>query len=137
MTTNVFERASRQKYRFASAKGDLTTEQLWDLPLTSSTQANLNSIGMEIQDDIARLSKGSLVETASSKVLTVLEDKLEIIKHIIATKQEDRRKAESRAARAAERQKLLEVLNDKNEDELKSLSREEILKKLEAIDAED
>ena len=33
---DIFEKAAREKLRFDSPIGDLTTEQLWDLPLTSA-----------------------------------------------------------------------------------------------------
>ena len=36
MTMNIFEYATRAKLRFASSRGDLTVEQLWDVPLRST-----------------------------------------------------------------------------------------------------
>ena len=41
----MFEKATRRKLRFTSAAGLLSTEDLWDLPLTSATgKANLDDI---------------------------------------------------------------------------------------------
>ena len=43
---DIFEQASRLKLRFPSPLGTLSTEDLWHLPLTSTTgKANLNDIG--------------------------------------------------------------------------------------------
>ena len=46
----MFERATREKFRFNSPQGALSAEDLWDLPLTSdrANRANLNDIAKEL-----------------------------------------------------------------------------------------
>ena len=65
-----------------------------------------------------------------------LTDKLDIVKHIIDVKQSEAAAAEKRVARQQERQKLVELLERKNNEELEGLSKEEIEKKLAALDGE-
>ena len=45
---NIFEQASRAKLRFDSVKGQLVTEQLWDLPLQSKTNFDLDTVAKGI-----------------------------------------------------------------------------------------
>ena len=44
---NLFEIASRKKLRIPTTKGDLTVEQLWDLPL-KSTGLSLDKIAIDL-----------------------------------------------------------------------------------------
>ena len=55
---NIFEMATRKKIRFNSPQGDLSTEDLWDLPLSSKVngKANLD----DIAKDLHRLLFGEL-----------------------------------------------------------------------------
>lgn len=41
MPMNMFEFATRSKLRFTSARGELTAEQLWDVPLRSRDDFSL------------------------------------------------------------------------------------------------
>ena len=136
---NIFETATRKKLRFASGKGDLTVEQLWDLPLiitspTRDVKADLDSVGQIILSDLKRLGESSLVKTSPDPRVADLEVKLEIVKHIIAAKQAEDADQVRRAAQRNERRRLVEALADKENDEIKNLSKEEILKRLEAFD---
>ena len=59
-----------------------------------------------------------------------LELKLEILKHIIAVKLKDAEDRRNAAERATERQKLLDILAEKQDGALKELSVEDIQKRL-------
>lgn len=136
---NIFERAARGKIRFASSVGLLTTEQLFDLPLSAGTsriaQTSLDSIGREIVRALKSIDTESLVETKPNPEKADLELKLEIVKHVIAAKQADAAAAEKRAANAEERRILLEAYADKKTDSIKALPMEEIEKRLAALNA--
>jgi hypothetical protein len=45
---NIFEQATRRAIRFESAKGDLSVEQLWDLPLQSRNQFDLDTVAKTV-----------------------------------------------------------------------------------------
>lgn len=133
---NIFERASRNKLRFDSRVGPLTVEQLWDLPLVSGKGTlSLNEVGMLVQRAIKSVETESLVETRPNVEAIQLELRLDIIKHVIASKQADAEATAKRAANIEKRSKLLNALADAENRELAGKSREELLKELEAIDA--
>lgn len=49
----IFERAARLKLRFETKKGQLSAEDLWDLPLSSTTErTNLNSIAISLHQKL-------------------------------------------------------------------------------------
>jgi hypothetical protein len=102
---NLFEIAARRKFRFTSSAGALTTEQLFDLPLTSTTgKANLNAIAISLADAIDQAGARSFVSSASANPGRVeLEQKLEVVKLVIATIEGEN------AARADERAKREEL----------------------------
>lgn len=132
--TNLFLQATRRKFRFPSNKGDLSVEQLWDLPLTSRNGFDLDTVAKTVNTHLKAASEESFVVTSSNPAKTTLQDQLEVIKAIIAVKLDEAAKAKMRSDRAAERQRLLEILDQKEDDELKGLSREEIKKRLAELD---
>ena len=128
--SNIFEQATRQALRFPSVRGELNTEQLWDLSLTKRDGFDLDTIAKTVNAQLKTLSEESFVTKSPNPAKDSLELKLEILKHIIAVKlkeAEDRRNA---AERAAERQKLLDILAEKQAGALKELSVEDIQKRL-------
>ena len=131
---SLFETATRKAFRFPSNKGDLTTEQVWTLPLTSKTGFDLDTIAKSINAELKSLEEESFVKAASPK-RGDLAIKLDILKHIIKVKQDEVSAAEKRAVNAQERARLTELLAKKNDQELEGLSKEELQAKLDALDA--
>lgn len=80
--TNLFEVASRNKFRFPSDRGDLTTEQLWDISLKT-----LNEVAVNIYNELEKSGKINFITetTSANKELT---QKLDLIKQIIAIRKE-------------------------------------------------
>jgi cytochrome P450 len=134
MDKNLFEIAFRRKYRFPSVVGELTTEQLWDLPLTSTRGACLDNVAKTVSGNLKMVSDESFVVTTPNPRKGELENMLEIIKHVIAVKIEDRRRADAAADRADKRRKLIEALANKQDDAIKNLSEDEIKAKLAELD---
>lgn len=132
--TDLFLQATRKKFRFPSSKGELSAEQLWDLPLTSRNGFDLDTVAKTVNTHLKAASEESFVVTSSNPAKTTLQEQLEVIKAIIAVKLDEAAKAKMRSDRAAERQRLLEILDQKEDDELKGLSREEIKKRLAELD---
>lgn len=132
---NIFERATRQAYRFQSANGLLTTEDLWSLPLQSkSGRANLDDVARTVSNELNEKQSESFVPTASSTPLVnELTNKLEIVKHIIQRKV-DENAAKLERAKLQERKKLLLEARAKQEvDSVLGMSVEEIDKELASI----
>lgn len=127
----LFIKATRKKLRFESTKGNLSIEQLWDLPLTSKDKFSLDAIAVKTYKELEELNQGSFVTPVSSNpAKTELSMKLEILKTIIEIKLDDRRRAEDTASRSSERSKLLDAMAEAEKRDLASLSKEEILKRL-------
>ena len=132
---NMFERASREKLRFPSVKGELTIEQLWDLPLQSSRSntVDLDSVARTVNTDLKAVTEESFVETRSNPQKAVLTLKLDILKHIIATKQAENAQKVALAANASEIARLKAVLAEKNDEALKGMSQEDIEAKIKSL----
>jgi hypothetical protein len=132
---NIFERAARGKYRFPTHRGEVTTEDLFDLPLDSRGGFNLNEVAIAIDNELETSARKNFIAPAGTDTRrTELEAKLEIVKHVIAAKLAGIQAAETRAARQAERTKLLDALAKKDDEALSQASRDEILAKLAELD---
>ncbi|PZR92020.1 MAG: hypothetical protein DI537_14435 [Stutzerimonas stutzeri] len=127
---SIFEQASRKKFRFPSSKGELTTEQLWDLPLISKNPFNLDGVAQTIAFDLDAVTTRSFVQTKPDPRKADLTAKLEVVKHIIGVKLKEQEEAANKAATAEKRRKLVEALAAKDEEAITKLSREDILKQL-------
>lgn len=130
MEQNIFEKATRCKLRIESPKGQLTVEQLWDLPLTSAKGASLDGVGQIVQRELRELREDSLVETKPSPRKAVLSLSLELIKHVIAVRQAENAAARDAALVADERKKLLGALEAKQGEKLSGMSEEDIQARL-------
>lgn len=131
---NIFEHASRTKLRFSSIVGELTTEQLWDLQLTSKGgRANLDAIARAVHAELKGLEEVSFVECKPDPRKDELELELEILKHIIAVKLAERDEADKAATKAQRRAKLLDALASKENDELVGMSKDDILAELNSL----
>lgn len=121
---NIFERASRAKTRFHSTKGMLSTEDLWSLDLKA-----LDSIAKTVNKQLKEESEESFI-SPKAKETTELELQLEILKHVIASKQAAQEAAKKGAETKAQIERLETILLTKKEQELGNLSTAEIEQKL-------
>lgn len=136
---NIFEVATRKKLRFSSVKGELTVEQLWDLPLlilssTRDVKADLDTIARGINTELKGVSEESFVAVKPDPRKADLETKLEVVKHIIGVKLTEKAAAEKKAENAEKRRKLLDALASKEDQALATLSKDDILKQLAELD---
>ena len=128
-----FELATRNKYRYPSSKGELNTEQLWELPLQSRTGFDLDSVARGINTQLKSLTEDSFVETSTNPVKPELENKLAIVVHVIKTKQAENEANRNSAARKAERDRLSEILHIRNQEELMKLDPAELQRRIDAL----
>lgn len=132
---NIFEYATRSKLRFASARGELTVEQLWDIPLRSRDEFNLDAIAKAVHRTLEEVSM-SFVETVKTPEHLRRETAMEVVKHVIATKLAEEEAAKTRAARKQEKEKLLAILAEKQNGKLTELSERELQKRIAALEDE-
>lgn len=131
----MFEKAIKQKLRFDSNRGQLTTEDLWDLPLTSRNSFDLDTIAKAVNFKIKESQEESFVKVRSNPAQDKLTLQLDILKYIIADKMQEAETKATTVARQQQRQKLEEVLASKQDDALKGLSVEELQAQINALKA--
>lgn len=131
---DLFEQAARQKLRFPSAKGDLTAENLWDLPLTSKGGFDLDSVAKAINTSLKAEAEESFVAVSANPRKAQLETQLAIVKYVIAERIKESEATRQRSERAAERQRLIAILGDKQDEQLRSMTAEEIRKRINELD---
>ena len=129
-TTDIFKQATKLKLRFSSVRGDLTIEDLWDLPLTSKSNLSLDGVGKPIQKALRESDEDSLVDVPTTSKNELNSLRLAIIKEIISVKQEENLINQNQAAIESQKALLKQALASKKVDEINSLSVEEIEKRL-------
>lgn len=125
---NIFETASRLSLRFPSTKGLLSVEDLWSLPLQSGTgKPNLDDIAKGLY--LAIKESGdiiSFVTPESGPKNGTNELALEVVKRIIEVRVAERDAEMLRKKRSEEKQKILALIADKQDEALKGKSLEEL-----------
>lgn len=124
---NIFEYASRNKIRFI-CNGNLTAEDLWDL-----SEEKLDTIYRDLCKQKKKTDEESLLSAKTSEDKT-LEIAIEIVKHIFAVKQEEKLARTKAKERREKKAQLMEILADKENEELRSKSSDEIRKMIEDMD---
>ena len=129
----LFEYATRNKLRFASVRGELTVEQLWEVPLRSRDDFNLNAVAKAANKALGDAAEENFVEIPKTTEHTRHEVALEVVKHVISTKIAEEEAAKTRAANKQEKEKLLRILSEKQDDELSGLPKKELQRRIEAL----
>lgn len=124
--------AAIRKYRWDTSKGQLNVEQLCDLSLQSSsaTTVTLDGIAKDLNRQVKALAEESFVTPRVASPENELIQKLEIVKMIIAVKLEEQALAKTVRERAEKKKQLTELLAQKDEEGLKALTKEELLKQI-------
>lgn len=130
---SIFEYATRNKLRFASAKGELSIEQLWDVPLRSSDGFNLDVIARAANKAFKEATEESFVSSTRTPAITRLEMSLETVKRVIEVKLGDEELAKKRAENKVERERLLAILAEKQAGKLSDLSEKELQRRIAAL----
>lgn len=117
----LFEKATKEKVRFETSKGSISVEDLWDLPLTSNeTDVCLDDIAKGLSKALKQDSE-SFVEK-KTPVNTILETKFSIVKCVIKAKLKDIEVKEHAAEIKAKKEKIIDIIAEKEDDRLKESS---------------
>jgi len=130
---DIFEQAARRKLRFASSVGDLTAEQLWDLPLTHKSRPSLDTIAIATAKELRDLGEFSFVDVKPDPRKDAISLQLEILRRVIEVKMAEAAAALEAARRAERKQKILAALEKVEGSELASKSKEELLAELNGL----
>ncbi|GIF20887.1 hypothetical protein BJ973_001206 [Actinoplanes tereljensis] len=126
----IFETATREKFRYPSTKGQLTTEQLWELPLTAKSGFSLDDVAKAVNAELKAIDTESFVATETNPAKATLETKLEVVKHVIAIRLAEDQAAKAVAAKKLEKEKLIAVLGRKQDAVLENLTEAELLARI-------
>lgn len=118
-----FKQATKEKLRFQTSKGNLTTEQLWDLSLT-----DLDNLAVELQNQYEESGKKSFLVKRSIKDKTT-KLKFDVVLDVLQTKSEELEEAKQKAEDKAHNEKIIQLISEKKNEELKGKS----VKQLEAM----
>jgi hypothetical protein len=129
---DLFKKAAKVKLRFATSRGDITTEDLFDLPLVGAL--SLDTLAMasnrklrEMGDDESFVRKA----TVGSAVNETESLRLEILKVVIKERQDE---ADVKSAELAKRQrndKIKDIIARKKDDALDNMDIADLEKLLE------
>lgn len=123
---NVFEIATRNKYRFPY-RGQISVEDMWDLSVTE-----LDKIFKTLNKQAKTAQEESLLETKTKEDETI-ENQIAIVRHIVSVKQKEANDRLREKERKAQKQRIMEIMADKEDEDLKSKSTEELRKMLEEL----
>ena len=116
----MFEKASRLKLKFDTSKGQISVEDLWDLPLTGNV--SLDNIAISLDRQLkAREGVVSFVKPVEAKV-NELQLKFDVVKHIIDVKKADNAAIADARERAAKKARILEIIAKKQDASLENAS---------------
>lgn len=133
---SIFEQASREKVRFQTQVGAVSVEDLWDLPLSSKTnKPNLDDIAKGLYKELKNNEDAvSFVNKPATSSQTKREQlKFDIVMHIINVRLEENKVAAKTRENAEKRQKIMEILADREENTLKTASTEDLNKMLDEL----
>lgn len=128
--SDLFKVAVKKKYRF-NFKGIISVEDLWDLSVE-----DLDKIYKSLKSQQKNESEESLLQKVS-KEDKVLDNKIEIVKIIVADKLAAKERAQKAASQRIQNQRILEIMADKQDAALKEKSIEELQAMLTVDDIDD
>lgn len=120
----MYKEASKQKLRFQTSRGVLNTEQLWDLPLNE-----LDTLAVQLQDAYNNSKGKSFLDTKTTKDKS-LKLRFDIVLDVLQTKVEENEAARVKQENKEHNEKILTLISEKKDDELKDKSVKELEKML-------
>lgn len=122
---NLFEQATRLKVRF-EYRGQISVEDLWDLPKTA-----LNAIYGDLKAKQRETAESLLTtKTVSSQLLDL---KIELVKYVFDTKEQELAGRKAAEEKRLKKQKLMEVLAQKQDAALLNMSEADLRKMIEEM----
>ena len=123
---NIFEYAVENKLRFPY-KGLISAEDLYTLSVS-----DLDTIYKTLKREAKRNGEESLLATKSNDDVA-LDTKIEIVKYIVEKKLAQVEARKTAAANKAKKEKILSILEEKQDAALKNMSEEDLRKMLDTL----
>ena len=119
---NAWIECLKNKYRF-EFKGLIGVEDLFDLKLE-----DLDLIYRNLKNEEKDLQGDSLLDTAKNPKVGEIQVKIDVVKAVFDIKQTDIKNAEKALANKAQKEKILAIIENKQDQELSEKSIEELKK---------
>ena len=123
----MFEKASRMKLRFNTNKGIVSTEDLWDFSLIQ-----LNEVAISLFKEVESGKEKSFI-SKKTEVNEKLELAFDVVRYIINVKLVDKEVATKAANNKIEKDKLLAILSDKEDESLRDLNVKDLKKMIKKL----
>ena len=127
VTENIFEIATRNKYRFPF-RGSVSVEDLWEL-----SPENLDTVFKALNSQKKKVNEESLL-SASVDEDVELNTMIAIVKHIVAVKLDEISARNKAKEKKEQKQKILSILNAKQDEALQGKSIDELQAMLDGLD---
>lgn len=128
----LFEQASRLKLRYGTARGNIAVEDLWDLPLTSTTGFDLDTLAKALNRAIKQSEEESFVVTKNA-IDALLELRFDLVKHVIEIKLDEAKQQKNAVTTRLQKEKILNIIANKEDEKLKGESLTKLKKMVEEL----
>ena len=119
---NIWIESLQNKYLF-EFKGLIDTQDLFDLKLE-----DLDAIYRSLTNEKSQLQSDSLLDKKDNPQIKELETKIEVVKSVFEIKDAEIKRREEQIIKNARKQKILSIIEDKQDQELSEKSIEELRK---------
>jgi hypothetical protein len=123
--SNIFKQATKLKLRFNTTKGQLSTEQLWGLPLVE-----LDNLAVRLEDESKKTGKKSFLVSNNKEEDEKEKLMFDIAFEILTTRVKEQEEARKEREAKEFNQKILSMIANKQDEELQGKSIEELEKLL-------
>lgn len=126
----MFEKASRLKLRF-QYNGSLSSEDLWDLSLE-----HLDALYLKLKAEAKEVNQDGLLSKPTRET-RILDIKIQMVKRVFEVKQAEAEARKTRAERRAKKERLMEVLAEKQDKAVSRMSADKIESLINELEAEE
>lgn len=126
-TENLFEMATRKKFRFSSTKGELSVEDLWDL-----SDKDLDIVYKNLKSQEAKSSEESLLDDAN--VDPNLTAAIGIVRYIFTTKRNEKLAEKERINKKLTQKKYIDALSKKQDEAIEKMSEAELRAMIDSLE---
>ena len=121
----MFEKSSRLKLRFDTSVGNISDEDLWDLPVIGKKASILDNLAKSLNKAIKECAEESFI-TKKSDADIILNLKFDIVKYIIEVKLAEAEVSKKAVETKAKKERIMSIIADKEDDDLKNKSADEL-----------
>lgn len=121
---DIYKKAAIKKLRFSTVKGNLTVEDLWDLPMKSSRSVSLDLVAQNCDADLNKKTKSFISAKTEDDALAQL--RMDIVLDVIKTRLDNLKAKDEQQATNEHNKRIDELIKAKEHNELASKSIEEL-----------